>query len=156
MDKIFIQPSVLSQWYALVNEAEAQTQCHINEEVESYLVYLLMRFSREAKLATEVVGLDFLKALQLKGKRSAELLKEVGDKSLLFCGLFPGVAKKRHVSVDYFVDIGQGAYWQVGNLETAQTGSLFYALCREFESLRKVLNATRHIGDIEIVKTHAS
>lgn len=150
MGAIFLQPSALSQWYALINEAETQCRCHMNEEVESYLVYLLMRFSREVTWASEVIGLDFLHALELHGKRSADLLKEVGDKSLLFCGLFPGVAKKRHISLNYFEDVGKCAYWQVGNLETQQTGVLFYALCREFESLRKVLDATRHLTNLTL------
>lgn len=145
MNDIIVQPSALAQWYALINEAEVQSSCRMTEDVESYLVYLLMRFSQQVNWAEEVVGLDFLKALQLHGKRRADLLKEVGDKSLLFCGLFPGVAKKRHVSLHYFVDVGQGAYWQVANLETTQTSLLFHALCREFESLRKVLDATRHL-----------
>jgi hypothetical protein len=145
MNQIVLQPSALSQWYALINEAEVHSRCRINEDMESYLVYLLMRFSREVKWATDVVGLDFLNALQVGGKRSADLLKEVGDKSLLFCGLFPGVANKRHVSLHYFMDMGRGAYWQVGNLETPQTGTLFHALCREFGALQKVLDATRHL-----------
>ena len=110
-----------------------------------------MRFSREVKWASEAVGLDFLNALQLKGKKSAVLLKEVGDRSLLFCGLFPEVAKKRHVSIHYFEDVGRGAYWQVGNLETPQTAVLFYALCQEFDSLRKVLNATRHLASEDVI-----
>lgn len=143
MNKIVIQPSALSQWYTLVNEAEMQCHYRMNEDIESYLVYLLMRFCSRAEWATGVVGLDFLKALQLQGARSATLLKEVGDKSLLLCGLFPEVVKKRHVSIHYFIDLGQGAYWQVGNLETEKTGALFYTLCREFERLKNVLNATR-------------
>lgn len=147
MALIFLQPSALSQWYALINEAETKCHCRMSEDTESYLVYLLMRFSKEVEWASEVVGLDFLRVLELHGKKSIDLLKEVGDKSLLFCGLFPGVAKKRHVSINYFEDVGRCAYWQVGNLETHNTGILFYALCREFESLCKVLSATRHLSD---------
>ncbi len=148
MTSLVLQPSALSQWYALINEAEIHCHFRMHEDVESYLVYLLMRFTEEVEWASEVVGLDFLRALELQGKRSAELFKEVGDKSLLFCGLFPGVAKKRHVSLEYFEDVGRGAYWQVGNLENERTGLLFYTLCREFDSLRKVLDATRHLKNI--------
>lgn len=145
MSKIIVQATALAQWYALVNEAEVQCHCHLNEDIESYLVYLLMRFCNQAEWAGAVLGLDFLQAMQSPGKRGLQGLQEVGDKSLLFCGLFPNVAQKRHVSIRYFIDLGQGAYWQVGNLETPRTADLFYALCREFEQLKNVLGATRSL-----------
>lgn len=147
MSKIIVQPTALAQWYALINEAEVQCHYRMNEEMESYLVYLLMRFCNQSEWATNVVGLDFLHALQLPGHESMRRLQEVGDKSLLFCGLFPDVAQKRHVSIRYFIDLGQGAYWQIGNLESQRTAGLFYTLCREFERLKNILNATRSLKE---------
>ena len=46
MNKLILHPTDISQWHALVNEAQAATRLILNENTESYLVFLLMRFSQ--------------------------------------------------------------------------------------------------------------
>src|SRR5471030_246570 len=104
MRQLILHPTDISQWHALVNEAQASTRLILNENTESYLVFLLMRFSQGPKLIESVVALDFLESMHRPRKLQMELMCEVGDKSLLFSGLFPGIAKKRHVSLNYFTD----------------------------------------------------
>lgn len=143
MKKLILHPTDTSQWHALVNEAQAATSLVLNENTESYLVFLLMRFAQTPHLLESVIAIDFLHSLQSTGSRQADLLQEVGDKSLLFCGLFPGMAERRHVSLNYFSDMGQAAYFSVGNLKEQQWADLYFELSEQFMSLRHILQAMR-------------
>ncbi|HAT8815126.1 TPA: hypothetical protein JBA58_05835 [Legionella pneumophila subsp. pneumophila] len=143
MKQLILHPTDISQWHALVNEAQAATRLILNENTESYLVFLLMRFSQDTKLIESVVALDFLESMRKPRQLQVELLRDVGDKSLLFCGLFPGIAKKRHVSLSYFSDMGQAAYLTVGELEENQTANLYLQLSEQFITLQQVLQAMR-------------
>ncbi|MDI9819048.1 MULTISPECIES: hypothetical protein [unclassified Legionella] len=142
MKRLILHPTEISQWHALVNEAQASTHLILNETTESYLVFLLMRFSQGPKLIESVIALDFLESMH-NPRRQVQLLKDVGDKSLLFCGLFPGIAQKRRVSLDYFADIGQTAYLTVSELHANQTAELYFQLSDQFLSLQQILRAMR-------------
>ncbi|MCP0912799.1 MULTISPECIES: hypothetical protein [Legionella] len=143
MKKLILHPTDISQWHALVNEAQAATHVILTENTESYLVFLLMRFSQTTHLLESVIALDFLESMRMGGKRQLELLRDVGDKSLLFCGLFPGMAKKRHVSLDYFTDMGQAAYLTVGELQESQSAALYFQLSEQFSNMKLILQAMR-------------
>jgi len=150
MTKLILHPTDTSQWYALVNEAEVATRLILDENTESYLVFLLMRFSQTTQLMESVVALDFLESMNAAGKRQVELLRDVGDKSLLFCGLFPGIAKKRHVRLDYFTGLGQAAYLTVSELEDRRVGSLYFQLSEKFLIMQNILQAMRTSDGTEL------
>ncbi|WP_419419637.1 hypothetical protein ACNVED_14215 [Legionella sp. D16C41] len=143
MKKLILHPTETSQWYALVNEAQASTRLILNENTESYLVFLLMRFSQGPNLIESVLALDFLESMQTTGRRQAELLRDVGDKSLLFCGLFPGIAERRKLNLSYFANMGKTAYLCVSELKTTETAQLFSQLSAEFAHLQQILQAMR-------------
>jgi hypothetical protein len=141
MNKLILHPTDISQWHALVNEAQASTSLVLNENTESYLVFLLMRFSQTTQLMESVIALDFLESMRASGKRQVERLRDVGDKSLLFCGLFPGMAVKRHVRLEYFSDLGQAAYLTVSELEESKSAGLYSQLSDQFIKLQQILRA---------------
>lgn len=141
MNKLILHPTDISQWHALVNEAQASTSLVLNENTESYLVFLLMRFSQTTQLMESVIALDFLESMRTSGKRQVERLRDVGDKSLLFCGLFPGMAVKRHVRLEYFSDLGQAAYLTVSELEDSESAGLYSQLSAQFIKLQQILQA---------------
>lgn len=143
MKQLILHPTDLSQWHALVNEAQAATQIILNEPTESYLVFLLMRFSQGTKLIESVIALDFLHAANKPRLVQVEYLKEIGDKSLLFCGLFPGMAKRRHVNLNYFTEMGQAAYLTAGELQQKEQADLYFQLSSQFNTLQQVLQAMR-------------
>ena len=142
MRPLILHPTDISQWHALVHEAQTTTRLVLNENTESYLVFLLMRFSHGPKLVESVIALDFLNAMHQK-HRQMDLLRDVGDKSLLFCGLFPGIAERRHLNLSYFAELGQAAYLTIGESQTPQTANLYYQLSMQFVSLQHILNAMR-------------
>ncbi len=143
MKTIILHPTDISQWYALVNEAQASTRLVLNEDTESYLVFLLKRFTQTTQLLESIIAIDFMESMQLYGKKQIERLREVGDKSLLLCGLFPGIAKKHHVTLDYFSGMGRSAYLTAAELHEAATGELYFQLSAQFLVMQDVLQAMR-------------
>lgn len=144
MKSLILHPTEICQWHALVNEAQVNSQRLLSLDMESYLVFLLMRFSHGPELIESVLGLDFLDAMSSAGINQIERFKEVGDKSLLFSGLFPGLARKRHVSLGYFSQIGQTAYLAVSERYDDKNAELYSQLSHQFLSLQKVLQAVRN------------
>ena len=139
MKNIIIQPTETAHWYALIGEAQEKNACFLEEDIESYLVFLLMRFNTQAELAESVLAVDFLTSMNSSGKVGIERFQALGDKSLLFSGFFPEQADKKNVSEDYFIDMGRGAYQSAANLTGHNTSELFAALSEAFIIMRNIL-----------------
>ncbi len=143
MKSLILHPTDVSQWYALVNEAQASTQIILDENIESYLVFLLQRFAQTPQLLESVLATDFLEAMHTAGKQRIESLRAVGDKSLLLCGLFPGIARRRHVSIDYYTGMGRSAYLTISELHEKPFSELYLQLSNDFLNMQKILQALR-------------
>jgi hypothetical protein len=140
--KIIVQPTELAHWHAVVNEAQVAVDCQLEESVESYLVYLLMRFNTFAALSDSVLAKDFFKASQASGRHRVEILQGLGDKSLIFSGFFPEQAEQRNVKLNYFIDMGKSAYQSVALFKENEK-ALFLALSDGFVSMITVLNLVK-------------
>ncbi len=143
MKKIVLEPTSQAQWHSLVTEAEEAARRPLTESLESYLVFTLMRFTTEARLAASVVGVEFLESLRRAGPRKASELRDVGDKCLLFSGLFPHLARRRLVRASYFVEVGRSAYHEAHINTQAGEAELFRELAEDFVALTDVLNTIR-------------
>ena len=101
-----------AQWQELIKESQAKLLVSLEEELESYLVFLLMRFIDKPEIAAHTVGLDFLKSYNniYPSHEYPEHMRSVGDHCLLLCGLFPGRAQRRGSPLSYLVKLGQTAY----------------------------------------------
>ena len=143
MSQLILYPNDTCQWHALVNDAQQFAQLPLNQDTESYLVFLLMRFSQSVEWLDSLIALDVLNARHMVQRRKVELLCEVGDKSLLFSGLFPGVAQRRRVSLNYYTDMGRAAYLTVSELHTPESAALYLQLGEHFEALQTILQAMR-------------
>ena len=143
MSSLILHPTDISQWYALVTEAELASHLNLNENTESYLVFLLQRFAQHPELLESVMAFDVLSALHSPAPIQVDQLKAVGDKSLLVCGLFPGLAQRRHVSVDYYSQMGQTAYLCVSERQERASAELYLQLSQYFPNLQKILQAIR-------------
>ena len=137
------QSNVIVLWRDAVKGAEDRCQVSLQEEIESYLVSLLMRFTNQPELANCVVATEFLQAMQERDIMRRYSLADVGDQCLLFSGLFPGLAEQRQVEVKYFVDIGRSAYATISD----KTTDLYGSLATQFVMLMDVLQSVnqRHI-----------
>ena len=131
----------LELWQELVHDGERQSGIVLDESVQSYLVFVLMRYLRDGALAAHVLALDWLAAAEQVGRARADALRDVGDRCLLISGRFPDLAQRRRVSADYFAQLGCGAYHGVAEASRAGQSALFAELARAFGEMVRVLGA---------------
>jgi len=143
MTKLLVDRHATAQWHDLVKEAEAYNGVSLDEELESYLVFLLMRYTGKPELAAKVMALDYLQGAQTYGAERKERMRDVGDQCLLYSGLFPKRAEKRRVRVSYYVDLGRTAYQNVAEAAQAAMAEMFAHLAESFVSLMDTLQAMR-------------
>jgi len=138
-------------WQALVQEACERTGRRLDESSESYLVFVLLRYQADSQLLTHTQGMDWLQALELVGRARADALRDVGDRCLLVAGLFPGLAERRRVTVDYFVNIGRSAYQGVADATRQAYAELYEQLARSYRELVRTLDAMRALPRVSAI-----
>lgn len=145
---LMLEPTATAQWHRLVMEAETECQCHLSESLQSYLVFMLMRFLQRPDLVNRVFALEFLQSLSSATHTTAsrQYLKwrELGDQCLLFSGFFPGQADRRLVSARYFIDLGRTAYYQLAATRH-EMAALYNELVAGFVVLRDLLQTIREM-----------
>lgn len=124
-------------WQEAIQYAENQCAIALNQELETYLVTMLIRYSHKPEMVKQFFARSFLEALQANAHHRKTQLQAVGDQCLIFAGLFPAVAEKKLVKISYFVNIGQSAYAAMSNT----TNDLFGSLAFEFVALMDVLQS---------------
>ncbi|HZH43748.1 MAG TPA: hypothetical protein VEY50_06680 [Lysobacter sp.] len=130
-------------WQALLREAGERLGEPLDESCESYLVFVLLRHQRDEQLLARIQATEWLDAQTQVGSARADALRDVGDRCLLIAGLYPGMAERRRVSVDYFIDIGRSAYLGVADAGRAAYGTLFEHLAETYRELVRTLRAVR-------------
>jgi len=130
-------------WAELVREAEQGAATTLSEELESYLVFLLMGHLRDVQLQREAIALEYLLARAESGTRGKQQLREVGDRCLLLAGLYPEQAERRMVGVDYFLGLGTRAYGELAHALKAAVADLYDNLAHAFARLVRVLMELR-------------
>lgn len=139
---LLLQHNETALWHLLVQEAQKNRHIYLAESLEIYLAELLKRFSERPEMTGSVLGLEFLEA------QEPWAFRDLGDKCLLFAGLFPGRAERKRINIHYFIQLGQEAYTTVAQQQSNEQAALFENLGREFMNLREVLAATRPQQDL--------
>jgi hypothetical protein len=134
-------------WQQLIQDSGTRVGAALDEELESYLVFLLMRHMRDAPLAGRVMAIELLEALDLGGRRRVDELRDVGDRCLILAGLYPEHAMRRRVNNHYFIDLGQSAYQAVAEQARTAYAALFQRLAEAYAGLVEVLGAVRCLAD---------
>lgn len=137
------QGAAAELWQAAIREACRQRGTDLDEAEESYLVFVLLRHQRDAQLLARIQALDWLQAQQQVGRTRADALRDVGDRCLLVAGLFPALARRRRVGLDYFIDLGRGAYQGVAEAGRDGYAELFARLAASYRDLVAVLHGLR-------------
>jgi hypothetical protein len=144
MSKRFIlEDSELSQWHSLVTDAERDYGCTLDETMQSYLVFTLMRFARDQRLNAHALAIDYLSAHHLPPHLRNEQLRDIGDQCLLVSGLYPQTAAKRRLGVSYYVDLGRSAYHHIGTATQQGIAELYQQLSESFVLLMDLLLTIR-------------
>ncbi len=135
-----------ARWRSLLKDAGDQSGYHFEENVEQYLSLTLAHFTTQNELANKVFAFDFLLALECLGRRGGMQLRHVGDECLVLAGLFPEFAARKHVSLDYFIGMGQEAYHILSypTYRMIYDSDLFNKLSADFKRLTIVLQNIRH------------
>lgn len=146
MSRIIVSSGNTAEWQKLVHDGELASQRELGEELQSYLVFLLMRYLEKPELMSRVMALEFISGLEASGQMQQEQLRNVGDCCLLFSGFFPKIADKRRVNVSYYVGIGQSAYHHLAETCQRKMSELFHCVGDGFVDLVDVLQAIRSLA----------
>ncbi len=146
MATLITQPTTTALWQGLVKEAQADNHLFVNEELESYLVFLLTRFTSKPEIANSILAFDYLHGMEMVGRQQMNELRDVGDKCLLFAGLFAPRAAAKNVRISYFVDLGQGAYLTLASLSRHKIAELYTSVGESFVPLMDILQSVNHIA----------
>lgn len=146
MPKRILTSTCTNQWHSLVTEAQQASGIQLDEELESYLVFLLMRYTDRPEMAASVLAIDYLEGSHCLGQVRREKMRDVGDQCLLYSGLFPERAEKRRVRVSYYVDLGRSAYQTAADATQLALHQLFTALASQFVLVMDTLQAMRGIN----------
>lgn len=147
MENLILHPTPTAQWHSLVAEASHASGINLNEDLESYLVFLLMRFEEHVDLAANAIALDYLEIQQQAPAQRCSGLRDLGDQCLLVAGLFPGRAIRRQVKINYFINLGQNAYNNLAEINEKILAKLFAALSDQFIALMDVLHTARDLSN---------
>lgn len=141
--KFILDSSELCQWHTLVQEAEQDYGCHLDEAMQSYLVFTLMRFAKNQQLNAHALAIEYLNSHHLPSKLRSEQLRNIGDQCLLVSGLYPQTAEKRQVGVSYYVDLGRSAYHHISTVTQQGIAELYQQLAESFILLMDLLQTIR-------------
>ncbi|MBL8300382.1 MAG: hypothetical protein JNN30_18760 [Rhodanobacteraceae bacterium] len=146
MSRILTDTAATALWHELVREAEHNGAAPLDNDAESYLVFLLMRHLRDAELGGRIMALDYLEALQNAPTPREQKLRDVGDRCLLIAGLYPQQAQRRLVGLDYFLALGAQAYTDLASAARNVLAELYGRLAESFARLVRVLVEVRRLA----------
>lgn len=155
MAELILKTGATAQWQQLVCDAESRCGARLDEDAQSYLVFLLMRYLRRSDLLRRLLAMAYLQAMASQGRRRADRLRDVGDECLLLGGLFPGQIRRRRVTLEYVIDLGRGAYGELGASDGCDLAGLFGKLAQDFPLLLDVLGELRRHRDASSLDTLA-
>lgn len=138
--------SATELWQALVREGERRAGAALDEHSESWLVFTLMRHLGNARLAEPAMAIEYLQALQCRGRLRSLALQDVGERCLLIAGLYPELAERRRVGLGYYIELGQGAFQQLADEARQALAALYAGLAREFARLVRILLELRGLS----------
>lgn len=145
-DKRLADGTATDLWQGVVRDAEERAGQNLDESLESYLVFMLLRHQRDGHLGQRIIALEWLNALERGARQREAGLRDVGDRCLLLAGLYPEQAERRLVSLDYFVDIGRSAYDHLSVQLRAGLAELYGQLARAFSELVRILVEVRRLS----------
>lgn len=129
-------------WYALVTAAEAVDRRLLPQEVERYLVTTLLRFLGRGDLAPTLRSVPAGPRSRVPVK-SHRTLRNLGDRCLIYTGLFAEQMAQAQMPAGYYVAMGRRAYARLGH----RGDPLFTRLSDYFVQLMDLLQTMRELDD---------
>ena len=152
MSLIYPEHTVTGAWHQLLQDAGDSCQFSMDEEMQSYLVYMLMRHTKDIEIADNVMANRYLQGLQAQGLQAIEQMRDVGDQCLLYCGFFPERCSRRLVKTRYYMDLGRSAYADLSARMKQGYADMYQKLAQHFVALMDVLLAMRMLDSAQSLK----
>ncbi len=146
-----VTDSVKAQWQNLVSDAAINCDYNLDEEIESYLVFALIRFTQRPDLSDSVIALEYMQSVAESGHQQLNQLRDVGDKCLLFSGLYPQMYRKKMVDIGYYVNMGRASYGQLGQMLHKGFADLYQKLAEYFVAMTDILHAMRELNGLPVL-----
>jgi len=151
MNNLSTENTIEAEWHNLVCDAAKSCHQELDEDLESYLVFALIRFTRNSNMANSVLALEYMQGAEKTGQQKYEHLRELGDKCLLYSGLFPQSSQRKMVNLGYYINIGISSYSQIGSLFHNGFARLYDRLASCFVTLTDVLHSMRELGGTPVM-----
>ncbi len=142
MQIIDIHLAEMAGWRALLSKAQFVAKLELHTMLEEYLVRMLYRTTRDPMPVSYDEPSDYIRAVVGRPIKDPEDLRVVGDRCLMFAGLFSEHAIGKDVSIAYFVKIGQAAYQEFGQYAG---DPVFWMLSEFFVDVMDVLQTLREV-----------
>lgn len=146
MTAIITDKARVELFHDLVREGEQRAQQPLDETLESYLVFTLIEHMRDAGVGAEASAIELLDGLDQVGALRERSLRNVGDRCLLIAGFYPGLARKRMVTPQYYAALGRHAYDELAAGLRASLADLYRSLSTAFDALVRVLAECRELS----------
>ncbi len=138
---LIIEPTAISAFYTLVKDGERKSGIALEDDLQAFVVYALLRNIDNNTLKEFTFAEAFLEAFH---KDDIARLEKVVDHSLIYAGLYPKRAEKMGLSRSYYLDIGVMASEQLSSYYAKIKSSyyeVYYKIACQFHSLVEVLKA---------------
>ena len=149
MTAIITDKARVELFHDLVREGEERAQQDLDETLESYLVFTLIEHLRDGGVGAQPMALEWLEGLDQVGALRERYLRNVGDRCLLIAGFYPGLARRRMVTPQYYATLGRNAYDELAAGLRASLADLYHALSTGFDALVRVLAECRGLSQAQ-------
>lgn len=113
MGTLVLQPTELAQWYALVAEAECVAKLELDQDIERYLVLMLIHYCTSTDIVGCRMSIDYLNALHSPRRFQLEALQRVADICLIYNGFYGEYLKKLGDNCHYYTNLGTHCYHMI-------------------------------------------
>ncbi len=144
MSHVAVHLPEAAKWHALCNRAEVQARQMLDQEVENYLVALMLRcFNQDGSLSYVLAPEQLNIGFSTLPEDPVEL-QTIADQCLIITGLIPEWADRFSLPVSQFLKLGRLVY---AELARKNVEGPFASLSRDFVSLIEVMQTLREQQD---------
>ncbi|WP_119343986.1 hypothetical protein [Facilibium subflavum] len=139
--QLIMEKTAISAMYHLVQEGEKNSGVFLEEDLQAFIVYALLRNIRNNALKDFVFAEELLSAIQ---SMSIKRLEVILDHALIYAGMYPKRVKKAGLSKTYYCDIGISASEHLSVYHAKLRSSyeeVYRKIAKQFDELVYVLKS---------------
>jgi len=147
--KTILEDSVDHYFLKAITDQLLLQEISLHTHTKSYLVTLLTQFTQTSVLypskEPESLAILYLQSQQAGQEERIQRLKRLGDLALCIAGLWADSLKRKVVDVDYYINMGQGAYGSLSDIFEKQdkhkkNQTIYQELTHKFSLIVELFN----------------